>query len=146
MDEKNIIMLLWSKVSNLVDEKISKVKNETDKTFSATVWKINSDNTYSINYKGQLYNVHNALGKPISLGQSVWVTIPSGILRNMFISGISTNNIYDTSTKDIDELREIVEDLVVDVNSNTTKINNINSELENCVMLLDDSTYEVLEN
>ena len=86
MDENNIILLLWSKISNLIDEKSSKLK--FDKTFKATIWKINTDGTYQINYKGQIYNVPNALGTTLSLGQSVWVKIPSGIFRNMHICGV----------------------------------------------------------
>ena len=38
----------------------------------------------------QKYNVPNGLGVDLQAGQSVWVTIPSGIFRNMFISGINT--------------------------------------------------------
>ena len=59
MDENNIILLLWSKISNLIDEKTSKLK--FDKTFKATIWEINTDGTYQINYKGQIYSVPNAL-------------------------------------------------------------------------------------
>lgn len=87
MDENNVILLLWRKISNLINEKTEKLKY--DKTFKSTVWKINSDNTYQINYNGHLYNVPNALGSPISLGQCVWVKIPSGVLRNMHICGLA---------------------------------------------------------
>ena len=86
MDENNIILLLWSKISNLIDEKTSKLK--FDKTFKATIWEINTDGTYQINYKGQIYSVPNALDTTLSLGQSVWVKIPCGILRNMHICGV----------------------------------------------------------
>ena len=87
MNENNTILPLWSKISNLIDEETSKLK--FDKTFKATIWKINTDGTYQINYKGQIYSVPNALGTTLSLGQSVWVKIPSGILRNMYICGIA---------------------------------------------------------
>lgn len=70
----------------LVNEKISNLKY--DKTFKSTVWKINENGTYQIRYLGQPYNVHNALGTTLSLGQSVWVKIPSGTFRNMHICGI----------------------------------------------------------
>ena len=86
MNENNSILLFWSKISNLIDEKTSKLK--FDKTFKATIWKINTDGTYQINYKGQIYSVPNALGTTLSLGQSVWVKIPSGIFRNMHICGV----------------------------------------------------------
>lgn len=61
-----------------------------DKTFKSTIWKINSDNTYSISYKNKLYDVPNATAITLSLGQTVFVTIPSGIFRNMYISGALT--------------------------------------------------------
>lgn len=86
MNENNIILLLWDKISNLIDEKTSKLK--FDKTFKATIWKINTDGTYQINYKGQIYSVPNALGTTLSLGQSVWIKMPSGILREMHICGV----------------------------------------------------------
>lgn len=70
----------------LVNEKTSKLK--FDKTFKSTVWKINENGTYQIRYLGQPYNVQNALGTTLSLGQSVWVKIPSGVFRNMHICGI----------------------------------------------------------
>ena len=68
-------------VLGLVD---SVMKNLNIKTWSGK----NSDGTYQINYKGQIYNVPNALGTTLSLGQSVWVKIPSGIFRNMHICGV----------------------------------------------------------
>ena len=86
MNENNSILLFWSKISNLIDEKTSKLK--FDKTFKATIWKINTDATYQLNYKGQIYSVPNALGTTLSLGQSVWVKIPSGIFRKMHIGGV----------------------------------------------------------
>lgn len=89
MNENNIIKFMWNKFAKLVDEKIEKLKSSSDKTFKATIWKINSDNTYQINYKKQLYDVPNALSITLSLGQSVWVKIPSGILRDMHICGIA---------------------------------------------------------
>ena len=89
MNENNIIKFMWDKFSKMVDEKIEKLKSTSEKTFKATIWKINTDGTYQINYKGQLYSVPNALGTTLSLGQSVWVKIPSGILREMHICGVA---------------------------------------------------------
>ena len=89
MNENNIIKFMWNKFAKLVDEKIEKLKSNSDKTFKATIWKINSDNTSQINYKKQLYDVPNALSTTLFLGQSVWVKIPSGILRDMHICGIA---------------------------------------------------------
>lgn len=78
--------VLIDKILYIVEHKNQKLK--FDKTFKATIWKINNDNTYQINYKGQLYNVPNALGTTLSLGQSVWVKIPSGIFRHIHICGV----------------------------------------------------------
>ena len=78
--------ILINKILYIVERKNEKIK--FDKTFKATIWKINTDGTYQINYKGQLYSVPNALGTTLSLGQSVWVKIPSGIFRNMHICGV----------------------------------------------------------
>lgn len=80
------ILLLWTKISNLVDEKIASQKY--DSTFKSTIWKINSDGTYQINYKGQLYNTYSAIDTKLSLGQTVWVKIPLGLLREMHICGV----------------------------------------------------------
>lgn len=81
------VLLLWEKISNLIDEKIA--TQRYDITFKSTVWKVNTDNTYSINYKGQLYNVHSAIDVNLKAGQSVWVKIPTGVLREMHICGIN---------------------------------------------------------
>lgn len=86
MDVQKIIKELWMKISNLIDEKTSNL--HFDKTFKATIWKVNEDNTYSINYKSKLYDVPNALDITLTQGQSVWVKIPCGIFRHMHICGI----------------------------------------------------------
>ena len=74
-------------VNTLLEERLKSMK--FDKTFKSTVWHKNEDGTYQINYMGQLYNVYNALGTDLPLGQSVWVKIPSGIFRNMHICGVN---------------------------------------------------------
>lgn len=80
-----------SEFSKVVDKKLSAFKCDT--TFKSTVWKINDDGTYAISYKGQLYNVPNATKSSLVQGQSVWVKIPSGIFRNMYIDGLGKGNI-----------------------------------------------------
>lgn len=87
MNYKQIIYNLWDKISILIDEKISKLK--FDKTFKSTIWGKNPDGTYQISYMNQKYNVPNALGIELNLGQSVWVKIPSGIFRHMHICGLA---------------------------------------------------------
>ena len=71
----------------MIDQKNQKLKY--DKTFKSTIWGKNEDGTYQISYMNQLYNVYNALGTDLELGQSVWVQIPSGIFRNMHICGVN---------------------------------------------------------
>ena len=86
MNENNkAINIIINKILSITDDKIKNLK--FDKTFQSTVWAINEDGTYVISYKGQTYNVPTALPIKLTLGQKVQVSIPSGILRNMYISG-----------------------------------------------------------
>ena len=79
--------VLVNKIVSIVENKNQKLKY--DKTFKSTIWGKNEDGTYQISYMNQLYNVYNALGTDLELGQSVWVKIPSGIFRNMHICGVN---------------------------------------------------------
>ena len=79
--------VLVNKIVSIVENKNQKLKY--DKTFKSTIWDKNEDGTYQISYMNQLYNVYNALGTDLELGQSVWVKIPSGIFRNMHICGVN---------------------------------------------------------
>ena len=79
--------VLVHKIVSIVENKNQKLKY--DKTFKSTIWGKNEDGTYQISYMNQLYNVYNALGTNLELGQSVWVKIPSGIFRNMHICGVN---------------------------------------------------------
>lgn len=74
-------------INTILEEKLKSLKY--DKTFKSTVWGKNEDGTYQISYMNQLYNVYNALGTDLPLGQSVWVKIPAGIFRNMHICGVN---------------------------------------------------------
>lgn len=78
---------ILSSINTLLNEKIKNLA--FDKTFKCTIWGKNDDGTYQISYMKQIYNVHNALGTNLELGQSVWVKIPSGIFRNMHICGVN---------------------------------------------------------
>lgn len=78
--------ILTEKINRVVELHVNKLKY--DKTFKSTIWKINDNGTYQIRYLGQPYNVANTLGTTLSLGQSVWVKIPSGVFRDMHICGI----------------------------------------------------------
>ena len=79
--------MLVNKIVSIIENKTQKLGY--DKTFKSTVWGKNEDGTYQISYMNQLYNVYNALGTDLELGQSVWVKIPSGIFRNMHICGVN---------------------------------------------------------
>lgn len=82
----------------ITDEKIKKLNY--DKSFKSTIWGKNVDGTYQISYRNQIYNVPNASGTELEVGQSVWVNIPSGIFRNMHISagGAALSDSGDNST------------------------------------------------
>ena len=78
--------VLVNKIVSIIENKNQKLKY--DKTFKSTIWGKNSDGTYQISYMNQLYNVYNALGTDLELGQSVWVKIPSGRMQDMHICGV----------------------------------------------------------
>ena len=78
---------ILNSINTLLEERLKKLKY--DRTFRSTVWGKNDDGTYQISYQNQLYNVCNALGTDLKLGQSVWVKIPGGIFRNMHICGVN---------------------------------------------------------
>lgn len=77
--------VLIQKIVAIIDSKIANLKFDT--TFTTTVWNKNDDGTYQITYMGQKYNVPNISGIPLTTGQTVWVTIPKGVFRNMYICG-----------------------------------------------------------
>ena len=79
--------VLVNKIISIIESKNQQLKY--DKTFKSTIWGKNEDGTYQISYMNQLYNVYNALGTDLELGQSVWVKIPSGIFRNMHICRVN---------------------------------------------------------
>ena len=74
-------------INTILDQRLKNLKS--DKTFKSTVWAVNSDGTYKINYLGQQYDVYNALDTELKVGQSVWVKIPCGIMKNMHICGVN---------------------------------------------------------
>ena len=120
MNENNkAIDMLVDKIVSVTESKTQNLKY--DKTFQSTVWKVNSDGTYGINYLGQMYNVPNASGFILTLGQKVWVKIPSGIFRNMIITGISGENSSTGGTGGS----------VVSVNGKTGKVVLTTNDLEN---------------
>lgn len=79
--------ILVEKFRYLIKESLP--KRPPDHTFKSTVWGKNDDGTYVISYKNQKYNVHNALGTDLRIGQSVFVKIPGGVFRHMHICGLA---------------------------------------------------------
>jgi hypothetical protein len=67
---------------------IENTKFKYDKTFKSRICEVNTNGTYKIVYMNQLYDVPNALGVDLEIGQSVWVKIPCGVFRNMHICGV----------------------------------------------------------
>ena len=86
-DNNKALNMLVNKIVSIVEDMIAHLK--FDRTFKSTIWKKNQDGTYKISYMNQLYDVHNALGTDLEIGQSVWVKIPSGIFRDMHICGVN---------------------------------------------------------
>lgn len=110
MNENNkAIDMLVDKIVSVTESKTQNLKY--DKTFQSTVWKVNPNGTYGINYLGQIYNVKNTSGFALTKGQKVWVKIPSGIFRNMIITGVSGENFTGS-----------VENAVTSVNGHTGNV------------------------
>lgn len=83
-NENKALDILVNKIMSACESLIKKYK--ADHTFKTTIWKVNDDGTYQINYLGQTYNVPSAVGS-LKLGQQVWLKIPNGIFREMHIYG-----------------------------------------------------------
>lgn len=92
-------------INTIINRQLRNLKY--DKTFKSTIWKKNDDGTYQISYKSQLYNVFNTLETDLKLGQSVWVKIPCGVLRDMHICGINYKKKQSTKIKQEDVTNEI---------------------------------------
>lgn len=61
-----------------------------DRTFTSAIKKVNSNKTYVISDdSGQERTVKCCIpGLELKVGMKVWVTIPMGKLRKMFVSGV----------------------------------------------------------
>lgn len=76
------------KTVEIITEKYLK-KYKADITFKTVILGKNENYTYKINYNNVEHDVKNGLIiDNLLVGQFVWVTIPSGEFRDMFISGI----------------------------------------------------------
>ncbi len=56
--------------------------------FSSAVYAVNADGTYTIIKDKNPYNIPNGLGVPLSPGQNVWIMLPNGSMKDMFICGL----------------------------------------------------------
>lgn len=84
----------YEKVLKIVAEQVSKaVEAKTkslyyDRTYGSVVKGICKNGKYQVIHNGQLYEVKNALGTNLKVGQSVWVKIPCGHFNQMHICGL----------------------------------------------------------
>lgn len=78
--------IIVKKMIQIVDSKTAHLKY--DKTFHTTIMGTDGNGLYTVNYLGQPYQIRNALGTELSVGETVWVKIPGGIFRHMHICGI----------------------------------------------------------
>lgn len=77
------------KTVEIITEKYLK-KYKADITFKTVILGKTDNWTYKINYKNIEYNVKSGLTTDNLIGgQLVWVTMPSGDFKNMYISGIA---------------------------------------------------------
>lgn len=124
MNYKELISKLWNEISKLVDNKIKKLNY--DKTFKSTIWGKNDDGTYQISYLNQIYNVPNALGTELELGQSVWVCIPSGVFRNMHIYAGGNGSVLNCDSELSETSENPVQNKVI-----TQKLNEVFQSVSN---------------
>lgn len=68
----------------------SALKNiKTDKTIPSVIMKVESNGKYVVTIDGTNHTVKCAIPNlELKVGQSVWVKIPNGELREMFICGV----------------------------------------------------------
>lgn len=154
-DNKAIDML----VNKLISVTESKTQNlKYDKTFQSTVWKVNPNGTYGINYLGQIYNVKNTSGFALTKGQKVWVKIPSGIFRNMIITGVNGENAASNNSGNVNvdltdyytknQTEKLINQKISEIDTGVLSISINGTEVEtdeNGNVNLDISSYETLE-
>lgn len=73
-------------MSKLIDKKLESF--QCTKVFPSIIKSINPDSTYTIIKGKNKYDVKNGLGVGLNEGQSVWVMIPNGQIKDMFVCGI----------------------------------------------------------
>ena len=73
-------------MSKLIDKKLETF--QCTKVFPSTIYSVNADKTYTIIKDKNKYDVKNGLGVDLNIGQSVWVMIPNGKMKDMFVCGV----------------------------------------------------------
>ena len=78
---------IYKSVEILLESKLK--KQSYDRTFLSVVSEVHGNGTYSIRHEGQNHKVKCAIPNvELEIGQQVWVTVPCGDLKRMFISGV----------------------------------------------------------
>jgi len=85
----SINQMLIKAIEKITDKKIANIRY--DKTFPSIIYKVNNDGTYQISKEGSLYTVPCSLGVQLKITQNVWITMPGGSFKDMYISGIRGN-------------------------------------------------------
>lgn len=78
---------IFKSVEILLESKLK--KQSYDRTFLSVVSEVHGNGIYSIMNEGQNHKVKCAIPNvELKTGQQVWVTVPCGDLKGMFISGV----------------------------------------------------------
>ena len=63
-------------------------KQSYDRTFLSVVSEVHGNGTYTIMNEGQKHKVQCGVPLDIKVGTQVWVTVPCGDLKGIFVSGV----------------------------------------------------------
>lgn len=86
MDYQKAMDVICNTILDVIDKKNKELNY--DKTFPSAILSIGEKGKYKIQKDAGIYDVSNATGVPLSIGQKVWVKIPCGNLEKMHICGI----------------------------------------------------------
>ena len=83
----NIKEEIFKSVDILLERKLR--KQSYDRTFLSVVSEVHENGTYTIMNEGQKHKVKCVIPNiELKTGQQVWITVPCGDLKGMFISGV----------------------------------------------------------
>ena len=78
---------IFKSVEILLESKLK--KQSYDRTFLSVVNEVHGNGTYTIMNEGQKHKVKCAIPNvELKTGQQVWITVPCGDLKGMFICGV----------------------------------------------------------